>query len=277
MSAPGKPRLLFVDDEPGIRLTLPVILSMHGFEVRTADSVPEALKLISSETFDILLSDLNIGDPGDGFTVVSAMRRTQPKALTMILTGYPAFETALEAIRRQVDEYFVKPASVDALVARMKEKLELRGTHQPPPMQRVSYILEKNREMVVDHFLKAIIQRPHFPVEGFSRAELQDNLGTIVEAIISMLRKGEEDAGDSLRAVALEHGRRRAEQGFTAALMVEEVGLLRSAVFAVIQENLLAIDVSFLLSDMIALSELLDRRLQDSLLAFSDAPVPRAR
>ena len=45
-------------------------------------------------TFDVLLSDLNIGQPGDGFTVVSAMRRVQPKAATFILTGYPDFDTA---------------------------------------------------------------------------------------------------------------------------------------------------------------------------------------
>src|SRR6266567_5471173 len=51
----------------------------------------EILKLIQSEQFDVLLSDLNIGEPSDGFTVVSAMRRIQPDALTIILTGYPAF------------------------------------------------------------------------------------------------------------------------------------------------------------------------------------------
>jgi ActR/RegA family two-component response regulator len=39
--------------------------------------------------FDVLISDLNIGHPADGFVVVSAMRRTQPDTLTFILTGYP--------------------------------------------------------------------------------------------------------------------------------------------------------------------------------------------
>src|SRR5438874_11972725 len=94
-------RILFVDDEPSIRLTLPAILEMHGFVVRTASDVPEALALIQKEQFDVLLSDLNIGQPGDGFTIVSAMRRIQPNAVTVIITGYPAFETALEAIRKQ--------------------------------------------------------------------------------------------------------------------------------------------------------------------------------
>jgi DNA-binding NtrC family response regulator len=71
-------RLLFVDDEPVIRMSLAAVLTIHNFEVTTAATVAEALQCITSATFDILLSDLNIGNPGDGLTVVSAMRRTQP-------------------------------------------------------------------------------------------------------------------------------------------------------------------------------------------------------
>ena len=110
------------DDERVIRETLEAILTTYGFEVSAAASVAEALQRITSEKFDVLLSDLNIGNPGDGLTVVSAMRRTQPDALTMILTGYPAFETALEAIRQQVDDYIVKPADIPALVNTIESK-----------------------------------------------------------------------------------------------------------------------------------------------------------
>src|SRR5215472_6606313 len=116
-------KILFVDDEPGIRATLPVILNQFGFNVTTAASVPEALHLVATEPFDVLIADLNIGQPGDGFTVVSAMRRTQPSAVTFILTGYPAFETALEAIRQQVDDYLIKPADVPTMVQKIRTKL----------------------------------------------------------------------------------------------------------------------------------------------------------
>ena len=78
-------------------------------------NVSDALAAISEDRFDVLIADLNIGMPGDGFTVVSAMRRTQPEAVTIILTGYPAFETALEAIRSQVDDYAVKPANIERM------------------------------------------------------------------------------------------------------------------------------------------------------------------
>src|SRR5438132_1515104 len=97
-----QPRVLFVDDEESIRMTLPPMLETYGFKVVAAATVPEALRLVAQEKFDVLIADLNVGSPADGFTVVSAMRRTQPQAVTFILTGYPDIETALEAIRRQV-------------------------------------------------------------------------------------------------------------------------------------------------------------------------------
>src|ERR1700685_580494 len=96
--------VLFVDDEPSIRLTLAAILRQGGFEVTVAATVAEALREINTQYFDALISDLNIAEPGDGSIVVNAMRRTQPNCINLILTGYPAFETALEAIRNQVDD-----------------------------------------------------------------------------------------------------------------------------------------------------------------------------
>jgi len=119
-------RVLFVDDEPSIRLTLPPILQNRGFEVRSAASVPEALAAINRQTFDILLSDLNVSEEGDGFTIVHAMRTANPKCITILLTGYPAFESAVEAIHHEVDDYFVKPADVESLISTIERKLAAR-------------------------------------------------------------------------------------------------------------------------------------------------------
>lgn len=113
---PTRKRLLFVDDEPSIRLTLPPVLEDHGFLVTTAESVDDAIERIDAARFDVLLSDLNIGREGDGFRVVSAMKKRHPRCVTIILTGYPAFESAVLAIRHQVDDYVVKPADIDLLI-----------------------------------------------------------------------------------------------------------------------------------------------------------------
>ena len=137
-------RVLFVDDEPSLRVTMPQILERRGYNVTAVGTVNEALAEIMSAQFDVLLSDLNIGQPGDGFTVVSAMRRTQPECVTLILTGYPGFETALEAIRRQVDDYLIKPAPVPDLVKCIAERLKGRKPNTISATKRVAEVLREN-------------------------------------------------------------------------------------------------------------------------------------
>jgi DNA-binding NtrC family response regulator len=131
-------RVLFVDDEESIRLTLPPVLEQKGFEVRVAASVTEALVEINSHRFDVLIADLNIGSQGDGFLVISAMRHLQPQCVNLILTGYPALETALQALRSQVDDYLVKPADVEAMVGTINERLRARGTKPFKAAERVA-------------------------------------------------------------------------------------------------------------------------------------------
>ena len=119
-------RLLFVDDEEGIRATLPLLLRARGFDVRVAANVAEALLEMRTHNFDVLLSDLNIGKDDDGFTVVQSMRKAHPRCVNILLTGYPGFESALQAIHDEVDDYFVKPADLDSLVSTIERKLRSR-------------------------------------------------------------------------------------------------------------------------------------------------------
>jgi DNA-binding NtrC family response regulator len=120
-------RILFVDDEPSIRLTLPPILEENGFAVTTAASVAEAISRIQAHRFDVLLSDLNVGEDGDGFLVVGAMREAQPNCVVLILTGYPGFESAIHALRHKVDDYLVKPADVDSMISLINTKIAERA------------------------------------------------------------------------------------------------------------------------------------------------------
>jgi ActR/RegA family two-component response regulator len=129
----GGNELLFVDDEPSIRLTLPPILQQRGFHVQVASNVSEALAVIKAHRFDVLLSDINIEQEGDGFTVVEAMRKANPDAVTILLTGYPAFESAVRSIRVEVDDYFTKPADLDAIASTIDRKLLARGIQRITP------------------------------------------------------------------------------------------------------------------------------------------------
>ena len=119
-------RLLFVDDEEGIRLTLPSILRGHSFDVHVASSVPEALTQIKKQKYDVLLCDLNISIEGDGFALVRAIREANPRRVVILLTGYPAIESAAQAIHIEIDDYFVKPADIELLVGTIERKLRAR-------------------------------------------------------------------------------------------------------------------------------------------------------
>ena len=72
-----------------MRYSLGKVLKQYGFAVTMAASVSEALKHISLTTFDLLLSDLQMPGAGDGLTIVSAMRHSNPKAVTMLLSDFP--------------------------------------------------------------------------------------------------------------------------------------------------------------------------------------------
>jgi DNA-binding NtrC family response regulator len=121
-------RLLFVDDEPAIRATLPVILRRYGFTVTVAATVAQALAQIQTTEFDLLLCDLNIEREGDGYEVVRAIQKVNPSCVTIILTGNPDVESAIEGIRLSINDYIIKPMNADALVALLANKLSSRQT-----------------------------------------------------------------------------------------------------------------------------------------------------
>src|SRR5437764_13707386 len=152
----NRPRVLFVDDEPSIRLTLPPVLQEAGFEVRVSESVPDALFEINTNPYDVLISDLNIGEDGDGFLVVSAMRHVQPGCTNFILTGYPAFETALQAIHNQVDDYLVKTVEVGSLIKYVRDRVLLRASQPAAGPKRLAAILKENSSEITRRMLEAM-------------------------------------------------------------------------------------------------------------------------
>jgi YesN/AraC family two-component response regulator len=271
-------KLLFVDDEPTIRLTLPRILEMHEFEVKAAANVPDALTLIQSEKFDVLLSDLNIGEPSDGFTVVSAMRRIQPNAITIIITGYPAFETALEAIRGQVDDYIVKPAKTEELIDTIRQKLLNRADrHVPVPRLRVSEVVQRNVDSVMKEYVATLRSRLDFPVADLTDDEIRNSLPRVLQEVVRDLRERHEGKQPGVTEAAKEHGRLRCKQEFQPLHLLEEIRILRNIVYSTIQNNLLTVEVSSLIPDMVRISDSLDAQLREAVGAYLEKWQPEVR
>jgi YesN/AraC family two-component response regulator len=245
-----KRRLLFVDDEESIRRTLPAILESEGFDVSVAASVPEAIHSIQNERFDILLSDLNIGQPGDGFTVVSAMRRIQPDAATIIMTGYPDFDSALIAIRNQVDDYLTKPTDVKKLLKTLQETpLRLRR-QRAVTVKRISAIIRDNRDEIVQRWLAGQALNHEFSQIRMSEPEKSDHMLDFLLQIADCIEALSDTLGESVVKAAKKHGTFRYEQGYTIPMLLIESSILEKTIAELFQEHLLATDISTLISDM---------------------------
>lgn len=256
-----------MDDEQNIRIMLGLVLERNGFEVTTVGTVPDALKQISENPFDVLVADLNVGYPGDGFTVVSAMRRTQPSAVTFILTGFPAFETALEAIRMQVDDYLTKPTDPETLVATLRTKLS--GPSVPRrqiQLRRLTDILSVKLATIRADWLERCRADPELSQIHITNEERSDDVPRVIEDSLEAAN-GREPVSKSSEA-ARKHGELRRKQGYTVPLLLRETSLLQLSVSQCALENLLAIEISNLLSDLIAVRQSIDAQLEQSVAAF---------
>ena len=154
---PGKPaalpRVLLVDDDESVLFTLTHVLEVSGFEVSAAPNVNQALALIGSQTFDALLTDLHMPQPGDGLTVVSAMRHASPNAVTLICSAFPEMQQATTAILQQADEILVKPMRPDNLVKIILDRLQLGVSTAPQPVESVADILERSTQSTIEEWL----------------------------------------------------------------------------------------------------------------------------
>lgn len=269
MSSVTKKRVLFVDDEPAIRLTLAAILRKEGFDVTVSDSVPAALQTIQSNEFDILLSDLNIGQPGDGFTVVSAMRRIQPSARTFILTGYPDFESALTAIRNQVDDYFTKPVDARKLVQAFNEASVAMSPRQAP-VRRISAIIREYREQIIELWLAGCAANPELSGISLTRDERIDQFPDVLQEIVERIEEHPEETSKWVLEAATSHGVMRHAQGYTVPMLLVECSILERTLAEVLQEHLLSIDISTLIPDMHQMSEAINCAGETAVRAFLD-------
>jgi ActR/RegA family two-component response regulator len=265
-----KKSVLVVDDDPGIRETLAIILANNGFEVTTAATVSEALGAINMRFFDLLVSDLNIGEPGDGFTVASAMRRRWPSAITLICTGYPDFQAALEAIREQVDDYLVKPIEPRCLLELISNKMQAPvPVRRLPPTKRVADVIRENKEQIIQHWLSVIKSRPEFTGKKLSDNELVGYLPSEVEELARMLDLDPSQAETVYLSAAWKHGETRSRQNYTVGMVIEEIRLVECCIYDALKTNLLEINISQLIQDVIHVSNSSRIQLREAMRSFS--------
>ncbi len=115
-------RVLLVDDEPAIRRALRAPLNEMGFTTVEASRGEEALQLVQSQTFDVVLLDVNMPGMG-GLRALVRLRALAPRLPILMLTVVDGEEEKVEALESGADDYITKPFSVRECVARMRSAI----------------------------------------------------------------------------------------------------------------------------------------------------------
>ena len=112
-------RVLLVDDEPAIRRALRTPLNEMGFHTTEASRGEEALHLVQSQTFDVVLLDVNMPGMG-GMKTLTRLRSIAPRLPILMLTVVDGEEEKVEALESGADDYITKPFNIRELAARIR-------------------------------------------------------------------------------------------------------------------------------------------------------------
>jgi CheY-like chemotaxis protein len=271
-------RLLLVDDDESVRSGLQVVLEAFEFDVTVASNVNEALKRITTENFDVLLSDLHMPGVGDGLTVVSAMRHANPKAVTILISANPDMDMAAAAIVGQADEVILKPVKVGLIVEAIRQRLARELPQAPQLSQytveatsRIAAILERETPAITQAWLAQLERAGSAAAVPLSIEQRSEHLPDALRDIIFRLRYPQPVGSASVFSMAaLQHGARRRRQGSGAATMVEEARALQVALFLTIQKNLDQITPGELPAALMAIADEVNAQLLQGVAGYEN-------
>lgn len=207
-------RVLIVDDEDTLRLTIKTRLSSAGFETETAVDGEEALEKLKGAPFDVVLLDINMPRM-DGITALGVIADKYPGSDVIMLTGFADFSTAIECLKKGAKDYLVKPIDTTELITRLRSLLRARTSeaaladirrqhsgflaHQVlGPLTRLSILA---KALASEEFGKA-------PKESAAAAStVADGLATMLEAVRSAVEPSHLTSAGHVRegkAVSLE-------------------------------------------------------------------------
>ncbi len=177
----AKSRILVVDDDTAMREMMKLSLSKEGFEVRTAASSVDALNTISESDFEVVVTDIYLGD-GTGLEILEHCHHHCPDAKVILVTAHGTIETAASARKLGVSDYLAKPFAVENLVERVRAALQSPGTDTTRPDLGPESMIIGNDPAIV---------------------EIYDAVARVAPLPISVLICGETGTGKELIARAL--------------------------------------------------------------------------
>ena len=123
MTAPLSKRILIVDDERSVTEALDPLLTYAGFEVLTAKTFAESIKILSGASVDLVLTDLRLSD-ASGIDLITHIKSEIPDTEVILMTAHGSLDITIEAIKRGDYYYLEKPFKTDRLFALIKGALK---------------------------------------------------------------------------------------------------------------------------------------------------------
>jgi len=192
-------RILIVDDDPGLRESLALVLAAEGYEVAAAADAEAALRLAEEAPTDVVLCDLRM--PGmDGLELLPHLARRLPGATLILMSAYGSAELAIEAMRRGAYDYLAKPFQPsEALLA-------LRKARERERLRRSNQLLRREME-------RAVGERPIVAASP-AMIEVLELLERAAEFKTTVLLTGESGTGKEVLARAIHAQSGRREEAF---------------------------------------------------------------
>jgi len=120
----AKPSILVVDDELLIRDLLYDFFTGQGWDISVAEDGEKALEIMRARKFDLVLTDIKM-PAMDGLALTSHVKKFNPELPVVLMTGFPSVDTAVEALRKKVDDYIIKPFNINQLYKLVESKLKV--------------------------------------------------------------------------------------------------------------------------------------------------------
>ena len=184
-------RLLLVDDDPGLLKLLGMRLVSEGYSVVTAESGPEALRVLGREKVDLVISDLRM-DEMDGLQLFSEIQKGHSGMPVIILTAHGSIPDAVAATQQGVFSFLTKPVDKDALYKAIDEALEQRSPATD------------------EAWRQAIVTRSPLMLR------LLEQAGMVAQSDVSVLINGQSGTGKEIVAQAIHNASPRHDKPFVA-------------------------------------------------------------
>jgi CheY-like chemotaxis protein len=267
-------KILLVDDDKALCQIMRNLLEHKGFDITIASNVAEALKLISSERYDVLLSDLHMPGAADGLTVISAMRHINPRTISLLLSSFPEMDVAAQAILRQADEILLKDSDFKKLVGSIKNRIVNGTVESPRKIESVATILERAAPSCIEDWFLEVQRDSGLTIVPLTREQRIGHLPQLFRDLVNRLRadipfgtKG------PLSTMAADHGISRRRLGYSAAMMVEESRILQICIFHTLEKNLEFINFSVLLRQVMTIADEVDSQLRQAMECYAEEAI----